>query len=67
MNDDSDSSPSPADRSGPSERTYWSMRADVHRQRAEDAQEKDTRSIHLKLAELYDEHAATVGIVHPDQ
>ena len=48
------------------EREYLRKRVRDHLQLAENTKDSGSRSIHLRLAALYDARAGTLGLVQPD-
>lgn len=61
-----ENNPDLAIRSGADERGYMLRRAEDHRQLAEKTDDAGSRTIHLRLHELYSEQAALVVMVLPD-
>lgn len=53
-------------RSGPDECAYLRRRVAYHRQLAEKSGEAGTRSIHLRLAQLYGDRLRLLNLVLPD-
>ena len=65
MNDKSDPGGPAVVRSGPAERAYLLGRAEDHRRLAETAS-AETRMVHVRLHQLYEERAARIEMVLTD-
>ncbi|WP_242096346.1 MULTISPECIES: hypothetical protein [unclassified Sphingomonas] len=66
MKDQREPGPDPVIRSGPSERDYLLKRAVDHQRLAEKADEAGSRTIHLRLQQLYEEQAVLLAMVFAD-
>lgn len=53
-------------RSGPEEQAYLLGRADAHRRLGEQTTDTETRLVHVRLQQLYEDRAAAVDVVVPD-
>ena len=66
MSDTSDPGSPAVVRSGPDERAYLLRRAGDHRDLAERATDTETRMVHLRLRQLYEDRATRIDVVLTD-